>query len=75
MTDLEYLCNLDLKLCIQTGKLTVFWIFLAIALFLAIPYILIKFIEHDLAFSETRETDGTEIDDWFAFRKTYQTPK
>lgn len=45
-------------------------IFVAIALFLLVPYILIKFIEHDLVVSETKE-----IDDWFAFRKTYQTPK
>ena len=54
--------------------LTIIEIFVALALFLLIPYILIKFIEHDLV-SETSEIDGTEIDDWFAFRKTYQTPK
>jgi hypothetical protein len=50
-------------------------IFVAIAIFLLVPYILTKFIEHGFVVSETREIDGTEIDDWFAFRKTYQTPK
>lgn len=55
--------------------LTIIEIFVAIAVFLLVPYILIKFIEHDIVVSETREKNGTEIDDWFAFRKTYQTPK
>jgi hypothetical protein len=50
-------------------------IFAAIAFFLLIPCALMKLFEQDQEDSETQEIDSTEIDDWFAFRKTYQTPK
>jgi hypothetical protein len=55
--------------------LIIIGIFMIIAIFLLIPYALMKLFGHDSEVSETEDTYSTEIDDWFEFRKTYQTPK